>query len=239
MGSSASWVREQINTPDTDFAVNLTNTDTTDNCVGNVVKGGQYCKVLLDFKPTHSQMELAAFEILADIGGTAQAVVVRGLGTDTTTDTITIQPGFVSLIGLPSSTGLTAGAPELTILPTANFTITGRNHNAGRQPVGEPYLVRNEPVSEQLTGGHQQQLRIRGTSVEHDPDELRCRRCRLHASTKWFLRRVGGVPACIWRDTSVRAGKRRADRWHHIHGGRDGEGASRHGAKGVGSGHWH
>jgi len=124
VGSSASWVREQINTPDTDFAVNLTNTDTTDNCVGNVVKGGQYCKVLLDFKPTHSQMELAAFEILADIGGTAQAVVVRGLGTDTTTDTITIQPGFVSLIGLPSSTGLTAGAPELTILPTANFTIT-------------------------------------------------------------------------------------------------------------------
>jgi hypothetical protein len=130
------------NTADLDFAVVSTGDPSADACVGQALKGGQYCIVQVEFRPTHFGLPsalLAGFELQADTGGSVRAVAFsgRGLNPNAAADKLTITSPFASLIGAPVSVGVTtaAGTPftitngsatdtTFTVAASAGFGIT-------------------------------------------------------------------------------------------------------------------
>ena len=131
--SPTGLVVGQLNKDADDFVVSKSD-PSADSCLGQSLKGGQYCMVNVDFKPTHSGIGTAGdlyagFELRATIGGSTTAqnlVVLEGHGTDGS-EKLTITPAFKSLIGTPASISLTlnspAGSEEATQTATA-FQIT-------------------------------------------------------------------------------------------------------------------
>jgi hypothetical protein len=126
---SRTAIRGAINTNDVDYTVVAKSSESDVNtCLGNIIKGGTYCKVEIDFKPTHNGViPTVGFELDATTGGSSGLVNLVGRGL-LSTELITIQStangtGFVSMIGTPSSTGLSIGSAEEITLPAAAFTV--------------------------------------------------------------------------------------------------------------------
>ena len=124
--------KEAQDTADPDYYV--VGDPSADGCVGNTLAGGQYCKVQLNFKPTHTGDLPVSFQLYAAIGGppVATGVNLQGHGLDAATEMLAITPSFASLIGSPVSTGasLTAAIPftvqnNATTSVSLTFAFTG------------------------------------------------------------------------------------------------------------------